>query len=333
MTPLPEKIEDGQELDVQIAPFGDWECHDGNPANKGRMQLVDDEAINQMIRNMDGEILVDIDHKSFDKGETEAAAWITKLFKDPSKGLMARFKFTRKGAEMVSDRAYRFTSPTWTFDKNRRPLQILSVALTNTPNLPVRAMLNARVVDTAFKNAKNTFKNAPKNKDGSLDGEKPKAPTGANLSVPENPLTNPKNERSPHMDELKTVLGLAPEATDADIANAVKALKAKNDELEQGKKKAEAEQFAAQNANKGLAADILKQAYLDAPQVAKNMVAGLKDVTPAATKDPVCFAKNATTPDLAAVKNARAGLAACKTPQERCAFVMKHHAELAETND
>ncbi len=135
------------------------------------------------------------------------------------------------------------------------------------------------------------------------------------------------------MDELKTVLGLAPEATDADIANAVKALKAKNDELEQGKKKAEAEQFAAQNANKGLAADILKQAYLDAPQVAKNMVAGLKDVTPAATKDPVCFAKNATTPDLAAVKNARAGLAACKTPQERCAFVMKHHAELAETND
>lgn len=132
------------------------------------------------------------------------------------------------------------------------------------------------------------------------------------------------------MDELKTVLGLATEATEAEIVDAVKALKAKNDELEKDKAEAEAEQFASENACKGIEKDVLKNAYLAAPEVAKNMMAGLKPLAKALpAKSPTCVAANAATPDLDAVKNARAGLDACKTPQERCAYVMRHAAELA----
>ncbi len=321
-----------KEITVQIAPFGTFESHDGIPEHEGMMQVVDNEAVDAMVAAFDKELLVDLDHQSCDGGSTEAAAWVTKVWKDPKLGLMGTFRLTSKGEEIVSDKRFQFVSPVWFLDENQKPTKLDSVALTNRPNLPVKALLNRKAPQKWRNSVAFLLQNALCNPGGSSDGSSKNALKTANLNAGDKPAQPQPKERTPAMDELKTVLGLGADATEADIANAVKALKAENDELKQAKADADAEQFATANANKGIDHATLKQAYLDAPQVAKNMVAKLTVETPQ-PKTPVCVSKNAHKPDRAAVKNARAGLKACKTPQERCDYVMKHAAELAETND
>ena len=89
---LPETIGAGDEVEVQIAPFGDWPNvdADGNPLT----QSVDGEAVDRMVANFAGNILVDADHQSESGGSTEALAWVTALRADPERGLVGTMRFT-----------------------------------------------------------------------------------------------------------------------------------------------------------------------------------------------------------------------------------------------
>ena len=82
------------------------------------------------------------------------------------------------------------------------------------------------------------------------------------------------------MEELKTLLGLAADATDDQVVAAAKALKERLDTIEAQAKDAEAEKFAAENAAK-CDKETLKNAYLQSPDVAKAIVENMKAPEPA----------------------------------------------------
>ena len=193
---------------VQLCPFGEYQ-------GSQRIQICDRQAFEQVIADWQGggekEILMDFEHKSeVDKidSDTRAAAWISNLAIDDERGLVGDLKLTDEGADAVSNRRLRFLSPVWPLDDEGRPTHLKSVALTNTPNIPVAPVLNkAQPGDTNVEDTK-------------------------------------ENE---NMDKIKTALGLAPEASEEDVLNAVNALVQKNKDAEAAALEKEADEFAEAN--------------------------------------------------------------------------------------
>ena len=246
MSKLPDKVAPGGEIDVQLAPLGDWM----QTVNGKRItQHFDEAACAEVVRNFRGEILVDADHRSTKPdGDTSAYAWVTGLRADPERGLVGTLRFTDKGAAAVNAREYRFVSVSWYLDPDGRPRELDSVALTNRPNLPVRPVVNRE--------------GAGETQSADI-GETQAADGGAT------------QQRKPEMEELKTLLGLAADATADQVDAAAKALKERLDAIEAQAKDAEAERFAAENSAKCDKAT-LKDAYLKSPEVAKALVANMK---------------------------------------------------------
>lgn len=58
-------------------------------------------------------------------------------------GLYALIKWTVEGQKKITDRAYRYMSPTMTLDENGRPTSLVNVALTNRPNFDLPPILNS----------------------------------------------------------------------------------------------------------------------------------------------------------------------------------------------
>lgn len=269
---------------VQICPFGDF-------PGENCTQVCDSKAFTQLIADWDAsgakEILMDFEHASEVKkidSDTKAAAWISNLAIDDELGLVGDFKFTDEGADAVTNRRLRFLSPVWTIDGEGRPTHLKSVALTNTPNIPVKPILNK--------------------------------------ASPES--TNVEEKENPNMDKIKVALGLAPEASEEDVLNAVNALVAKNKEAENAALEKEAEDFAEANSKK-CNKDVLKAQYIANKEVAKALVAAIPD---APKQDQQILNKGgAKTPEK---KDVVAELNKLPAGEARVKFVTEHAAELAE---
>ena len=222
---------------VQISPFGSY-------PGENCTQLCDLEAFENLVadwrENGGQEILMDFEHASEVNrvdSDTRAAAWIANLAVDGDLGLVGDFRFTDQGADAVTNRRLRFLSPVWTLDADGRPAHLRSVALTNTPNIPVRPILNKAAPGTA---------------------------------------TVEEQKENPNMDKIKEILGLAPETSEEEVLNAVTALVAKNKEAEQAAAEKEADDFAEANAAK-CNKQVLREQYLANKEVAKALVAGIPD--------------------------------------------------------
>ena len=238
MKELPEKIEAGETMPgVQLCPFGEYQ-------GANRVQVCDRAAFEQVVADWrDGgakEILMDFEHKSeVDKidSDTRAAAWVTNLAIDDERGLVGDLKFTDQGAEAVSNRRLRFLSPVWPLDDAGRPTHLKSVALTNTPRIPVAPVLNkAQPGDTNVEDTK-------------------------------------ENET---MDKIKEALGLPPEATDEEVAAAVAALVQKNKDAEAAALEKEADEFAEKNKAK-LDPKVCKAQYIANKEACKALVAAIPE--------------------------------------------------------
>ena len=118
------------------------------------------------------------------------------------------------------------------------------------------------------------------------------------------------------MEKLKEILGLAPDAADEEVEAAVKGLKERADALEAQAKEAEAARFAAENSDK-CDEEALKNAYLQSPEVAKALVANMK--APKAPEQPQTILNSKAAPAAPG-----SGLAACKSPEERIAYLTTH---------
>lgn len=294
---LPKTIKPNEAVRVQVAPFGEYAqtAEDGTQI----VQKCDEAAFREIVKRWEDsgkpDILVDYDHRSETGGSTEAAAWATNLAVEDG-GLFADFVVTDAGADALSSVRYRYLSPCWTVDMDTgRPNELLSVGLTNRPNLPVARLLNS---------------------------------SAASAEAQHTPETKTEiNEGTPSMDKLRELLGLAAEATEDDIYAAVDALRAERDKLKAERAEREAAELEAE-ANacvKERAGDIddkdaVVNAFKAAPEVARVIFANLKKRTSTAPVE---------TPAPRVVNSAEAqtpktlnSLADCKTPEERIAWAI-----------
>ena len=121
---------------VHISPIGNFNGSDGegNPVP----EKIDRESLEALAEKLNAgdEVLFDADHQSTRAGEgrsTRAAGWFSKFFVDPVKGLFGKLKLTKWGKELISGREYRYVSPTFGLDENGKPVELYSIAATNTP--------------------------------------------------------------------------------------------------------------------------------------------------------------------------------------------------------
>ena len=121
---------------VHISPIGVFNGSDGegNPVP----ETIDRESLEALAEKLNAgdEVLFDADHQSTRAGEgrsTRAAGWFSKFFVDPVKGLFGKLKLTNWGKELISGREYRYVSPTFGLDENGKPVELYSIAATNTP--------------------------------------------------------------------------------------------------------------------------------------------------------------------------------------------------------
>ena len=144
----------GQIDDVMIAPIGGFTGSDkeGNPVE----QNFTEEALEQIANNLNAsgkEILLDKDHASARNGldrDTQSLGWFSRFIVKPLKGLFASLKLTKTGRELIENREYRHVSPVFTLDENNTPIQLISVAATNTPaiQIPDNIILNNKPDNT-----------------------------------------------------------------------------------------------------------------------------------------------------------------------------------------
>lgn len=154
-TKLPKRVNEGDSLEVLLAPYGEY-------PNGDVVQKIDEQAVDTLVANFKDEVLVDRDHKSCDGSDTEAMAWITSIYKT-DEGLKGIMRFTDVGANAISARRYRYLSPAWTIDEDIRPVELISVGCTNLPNLPMTKILNSKKdisMDNIIENATEMLQNA-----------------------------------------------------------------------------------------------------------------------------------------------------------------------------
>lgn len=150
-------IEDGQNgeiHDVQIAPVGDFtgSAVDGSPVEE-KLDVSSLQRLADKLNSSGEEVLCDVDHASARAGvekDTSSAGWFSKFIVDPMKGLIGKLKLTKRGRELVENREYRFLSPAFELDEDGKPVNMMSVSLTNMPAFKgsISPVLNTEPTET-----------------------------------------------------------------------------------------------------------------------------------------------------------------------------------------
>lgn len=104
---------------------------------------------------------------------------------------------------------------------------------------------------------------------------KPNIPVAPILNK-EQPGSQTVEDKEKSMDKIKEALGLAPEATEEDILNAINAMVKANKDAEAAALEKEADEFAEANSKK-CNKEVLKQQYIANKEVAKALVAGIPE--------------------------------------------------------
>ena len=129
---------------IQLLPSGTFQGRDG----RGPYTLGEPEAVIAATRSWFGgaDMPMDYDHqleKAAANGQpAPASGWIKELAAR-SDGLWARVDWTERAAAAVASREYRYVSPVFYHDRQGRISRLESVALTNLPNLELRALSSA----------------------------------------------------------------------------------------------------------------------------------------------------------------------------------------------
>lgn len=246
LSALPNEVKAGDEIEVQLAPRGEYpQTVDGREV----VQIIDDRSIKSLVANFakakeeakakgeNYQVLVDADHASETGNGTRAMAWVDRVFDDPDRGLVGVFVFTPEGAEAVSGKTYRFISPAWTLNPDGRPETLVSVGMTNTPNLPVSPMLNAKAANdepTAGDPALTTVGDEAVTHEEAVEkaGE-PKAANAEEADCGETENPNNSQEKEENIMDIRAKLSLPAEATDDEVEQAIDALLARCEAMEQ----------------------------------------------------------------------------------------------------
>lgn len=288
---------------VQLAPLGNYPAI--TTSGKRVDQLCDKQAYDQVAKVFNEsarEIQVDFDHKSEVSDDSVAAGWIVKVWSDDTRGLLGDIKVSGKGAKALNELDYRFASAAFELADDGRPQKLLSLALTNRPNMEdIEKVYNSKI-------------------------EAGTETQVASLSTSE--------EQNMTL-EIKQALGLPEDATDAVVLNGIQSLNGKLKEYMDKEKAAEAE--AAVSELPETCREDFKKLYADNPEAAKMVInsvlnvlkekAEAKEAKPEVKQpETVCNSKEAEKPAL----DSKAAWAAYNSlPQaQKLAFAKEHKAEL-----
>jgi hypothetical protein len=189
----------------------------------------------------------------------------------------------------VNGREYRFVSPVFECGNKGEVLELSSVALTNTPNLPVSCVLNS-------------------------------SETGD---------VNVEDRKETHMEKILAALGLAEGASEDDAVAAITALKGRAEGAEAKVLENEAEACAEENREKIENREEFVKLYVkNGKDAALAFLSVMKTPAKAETpKQTILNAKGEDTPKVK--NAAMEGLAKCANAAERVAYVTAHAAEFA----
>lgn len=292
---------------VQIAPFGEYKNYtqDGRPVT----QICDKAAFENIVKNFDKELIVDVEHRSELTDDSEAAGWLSNLKVDEQRGLVGDIKVSAKGADLLNGLNYRFGSPAFELDEVDRPQKLLSFALTNRPAMKdIEHVYNTeggcvdKKDETIISASDNT---APMEKEVAVE----------DLDKPE-PIMN---------EELIKLLGLPEDATSEMIMESIGKMIAELAEIKKGeadkKLDEEADQFVEELPEE--VRDTVKNSYKQNAELTKTIVNSLKDKI-AKPDNQVLNKEEAQTPKLTSAWDTYNSL-----PQDqKLAFAKKHKDEL-----
>ena len=137
---LRDTVDNGESV-VQIAGIGRvvGSDVDGNPIE----QELDEESLKKLADSLNAsgrEVLVDRDHASSRPGldrDTSAQGWASEFEVREGKGLFGKVKWSDVGRKLVENRVFRWLSPVFRIGKDRKPVDMQAIALTNTPSQPL----------------------------------------------------------------------------------------------------------------------------------------------------------------------------------------------------
>lgn len=143
--PAPSPEAPGAPERIQLLPPGTFSGRDG----RGPYRVDNPEAVIAATREYFGnaDIPLDYNHQtefvSQNGKPAPAAGWIKELESRPD-GIWARVEWTEPGARAVAAREFRYVSPVFFHKPDGRVLVIRSAALTNLPNLDLKALSSAQ---------------------------------------------------------------------------------------------------------------------------------------------------------------------------------------------
>ena len=153
---LRDTVDNGESV-VQIAGIGRvvGSDVDGNPIE----QELDEESLRKLADSLNAsgrEVLVDRDHASSRPGldrDTSAQGWASEFEVREGKGLFGRVKWSDVGRKLVENRVFRWLSPVFRIGKDRKPVDMQAIALTNTPSQPLlKPVLNQAADEEQIEN-------------------------------------------------------------------------------------------------------------------------------------------------------------------------------------
>lgn len=153
---LRDTVDNGESV-VQIAGIGRvvGSDVDGNPIE----QELDEESLRRLADSLNAsgrEVLVDRDHASSRPGldrDTSAQGWASEFEVREGKGLFGKVKWSDVGRKLVENRVFRWLSPVFRIGKDRKPVDMQAIALTNTPSQPLlKPVLNQAANEESIEN-------------------------------------------------------------------------------------------------------------------------------------------------------------------------------------
>ena len=117
---------------LHLLPIGELTTPDG------AKYLVNQQSMDEVLahwadRKID--MVIDYEHQTHKDVQAPAAGWIKELEARPD-GIWGRVEWTKRGADYVVNKEYRYMSPVIGYEKaTGRVIRLLDVALTNTPRI------------------------------------------------------------------------------------------------------------------------------------------------------------------------------------------------------
>jgi len=186
---------DGAPDTFQVLPFGRIDIEGEPPAT------LDDDSMDSIIATFErrgNRMVIDYEHQTLTGSQAPAAGWVQKFTKKGAEGLWAVVEWTDKAKNYIANKEYLYFSPVfWVTAKERKVVAIKNIALTNDPKVNHLRPIIAKLAWS------NEYK----------------------------PKTINKGDRA-MFEKLKTLFGLAADAGEDKVVEAVEAVVAKNLELE-----------------------------------------------------------------------------------------------------